>query len=112
MRYVITTDTEFSEALDYLPVAARAYDRNRESDILWAESIAVHRAVLDYADAALTETIAAGVQATVGAILRIAELPPSLDFRGLGPAGHPMLNDYAVRSERAKNHIRGLIAAR
>ena len=110
MRYVITTDTEFSAALDYLPVAARACVRNPASDALWVEAVAVHRAVLDYADAALTETIAADVQAMVGTITRIAELPPVLD--STGAIGHPLTIGYAERSERAKRHIRALIAAR
>jgi hypothetical protein len=106
----LTTDTEFSAALDYLPVAVRACTRNPGSDILWAEAVRAQRAVIEYADAALTEHVAAEVQALVGTIARIAELPDIFDTTGA--PGHPMTLPYAERSERAKRHIRSLVAAR
>lgn len=107
---LIATDTEFAAALDYLPVAIRACTRNPASETLWAEAVRAQRAVIEYADGALTEALAAEVQAMVGTIARIAELPDALDTTGA--PGHPMTLPYAERSERAKRRIRGIIADR
>lgn len=99
----ITTDTEFTTALDYLPVAVRAADRNPGNDILWAESVRAQRAVIEYADGALTDALAAEVQNQVGRIAHFAIVNARTQYG----TGHAF--DY---SERAKRRIRGIIDAR
>jgi hypothetical protein len=100
-------DSAFAAALDYLPVAVRAADRNPDSDILWTEAYRAQRAVIDYADAHLPEYQAAGVQAAIGGIARYAVLRDELAVTR-GAYGSESM---AERSERAKSHIRRLIAA-
>lgn len=70
----ITSAAEFAVALDYLPVAVRASERNPASDLLWAEAVRAQRAVLDYADAHLSEAAAASVQAEVGTVCAYATI--------------------------------------
>lgn len=100
----ITAD-QFTTALDYLPVAIRAAERNPGNDILWAEAVRAQRAIITYADTLLTEPGAASVQAAVGTIARLAVI----DIGDL--YDHPTTIGYAIHGEHAKSHIRALIAS-
>jgi hypothetical protein len=94
-------DTEFAAALTYLPVAVRAADRNPRNDILWAESVRAQRAVIEYADAHMSNTDAAEVQNQVGRIAHFAIVTGATEY-GRGPA--------ITYSERAKARVLALLA--
>lgn len=86
-------------ALDYLPVAVRAAERNPDSNILWFEAVRAQRAVINAGDAlavrgALREAGAAQIQAYVG---RIA------DYATQRPTAH-----VVAASERLKDRIMAL----
>jgi hypothetical protein len=102
----IETTQGLTAALDYLPVAVRAADRNPDSEILWLEAYRAQRAVIEYADAQLPEYQAAEAQAAIGGICGLAVLRDNLAI-STGAYGEESM---ASRSERAKAHIRKLIA--
>ncbi|MEU5157273.1 hypothetical protein [Glycomyces sp. NPDC021274] len=103
----IETRHELDAALDYLPVAVRAADRNPDSEILWAEAYHAQRAVIEAADERLPEYQSARVQAAVGSIAGLAVLRDDLAVVAGAYGGESM----ATRSERAKSRIRALITA-
>lgn len=95
----INNAKDLAAALDYLPVAVRAADRNPDSDILWTEAYRAQCAVIECADAHLPEPLAADVQVTVGRIARQASLS------AIGGC-----INAAILTERAKARIRTLLA--
>lgn len=88
-------------ALDYLPVAVRAAERNPDNETLWFEAVRAQRAVINIGDklaarGVIREVGAAQIQAYVG---RIA------DYATQRPTAH-----VVAASERLKDRIVELTA--
>lgn len=97
---VVDTRAVTRAALDYLPVALRAAERNPDNDALWAESVRAQRAIIAAADATCSEATAADIQGLVGRLADLAVCTPV----------YPVLT--FEKCERVKGRIMELSAKR